>query len=135
MLDYALPEPSLARGIRDSTGKWVSNVLLISITFSLVKPPPAASSEIALRHQNGSDYVRAVRPAAWRYSLRLIGNRQLRRTRLQSLLTVNKPTLIKDISGAGALHPMSAAPAVSMSVRGRPRFPLRVLGNRIRESQ
>jgi hypothetical protein len=25
------------------------------------------------RHQNGSDYVRAVRPAAWRYSLRLIG--------------------------------------------------------------
>jgi tripartite-type tricarboxylate transporter receptor subunit TctC len=32
-----------------STGKWVSNVLLISITFSLVKPPPAASSEIALR--------------------------------------------------------------------------------------
>src|SRR5262249_52554415 len=43
---------------------------------------------------------------------------QLRRTRLQSLLTVNKPTLIKDISGAGALHPMSAAPAVSMSVQG-----------------
>jgi hypothetical protein len=60
---------------------------------------------------------------------------QLRRTRLQSLPTVNKPTLIKDISGAGALHPMSAAPAVSMSVRGRPRFPLRVLGNPIRESQ
>jgi hypothetical protein len=44
---------------------------------------------------------------------------QLRRTPLQSLLTVNKPTLIKDISGGGALHPMSAAPAVSMSVRGR----------------
>ena len=60
---------------------------------------------------------------------------QLRRTRLQSLLTVNEPTLIKDISGAGALHPMSAAPAVSISVQGRPRFPLRVLGNRIRESQ
>src|SRR5262249_24359900 len=38
-----------ARGIQGSTGKWVSNVLLISITFSLVKPPPAASSEIALR--------------------------------------------------------------------------------------
>ena len=38
-----------ARGIQASTGKWVSKVLLISITFSLVKPPPAASSEIALR--------------------------------------------------------------------------------------
>ena len=37
------------RGIQGSTGKWVSNVLLISITFSLVKPPLAASSEIALR--------------------------------------------------------------------------------------
>src|SRR5262249_38707480 len=36
-------------GIQGTTGKWVSNVLLISITFSLVKPPPAASSEIALR--------------------------------------------------------------------------------------
>ena len=35
--------------IQGSTGKWVSKVLLISITFSLVKPPPAASSEIALR--------------------------------------------------------------------------------------
>ena len=82
----------------------------------------------------GSDYVRAVRPAAWYYSLRLIGVGNFA-AQLQSLLTVNKPTLIKDISGAGALHPMSAAPAVSMSVRGRPRFPLRVLGNRIRESQ
>jgi len=81
-----------------------------------------------------SDYVRAVRPAAWRYLLRLIGVGNFA-AQLQSLLTVNKPTLIKDISGAGALHPMSAAPAVSMSVRGRPRFPLRVLGNRIRESQ
>jgi hypothetical protein len=38
-----------AQGVQGSTGKWVSNVLLISITFSLVKPPPAASSEIALR--------------------------------------------------------------------------------------
>jgi hypothetical protein len=38
-----------ARGIQGRTGKWVSNVLLISITFSLVKFPPAASSEIALR--------------------------------------------------------------------------------------
>jgi hypothetical protein len=38
-----------ARGIQGSTGKWVSNVSLISITFSLVNPPPAASSEIALR--------------------------------------------------------------------------------------
>src|SRR5215467_4075225 len=38
-----------ARGIQGSAGKWVSNVLLISTTFSLVKPPPAASSEIALR--------------------------------------------------------------------------------------
>jgi hypothetical protein len=38
-----------ALGIQGSTGKWVSNVLLISITFSLVNPPPAASSEIALR--------------------------------------------------------------------------------------
>src|SRR5262249_34108522 len=38
-------------------------------------------------------------------------------------------------SGAGALHPMSAAPAVSMSVRGRRRFPLRAPGSRIRESQ
>jgi hypothetical protein len=37
------------RGVQGSAGKWVSNVLLISITFSLVKPPPAASSEIALR--------------------------------------------------------------------------------------
>ena len=36
-------------GIQGTTGKWVSNVLLISITLSLVKPPPAASSEIALR--------------------------------------------------------------------------------------
>ena len=27
-------------GIQGTTGKWVSNVLLISITFSLVKPPP-----------------------------------------------------------------------------------------------
>ena len=36
-------------GIQDSTGKWVSNLLLISITFSPVKPPPAASSEIVLR--------------------------------------------------------------------------------------
>ena len=32
------------RGIQGSTGKWVS-----TITFSLVKPPPAASSEIAFR--------------------------------------------------------------------------------------
>src|SRR5215468_1028268 len=80
----------------------------------------------------GSDY--AVRLAAWRYSLRLIGagNFAARGCKARS---VNKPTLIKDISGAGALHPMSAAPAVSMSVRGRRRFPLRVLGNRIRESQ
>ena len=37
-----------ARGIQGWTGKWVSNVLLISITFSLVNLP-AASSEIALR--------------------------------------------------------------------------------------
>ncbi len=28
----------------------------------------------------------------------------------------NEPTLIKDISGAGALHPVFEAPAVSMSV-------------------
>ena len=38
-----------ALGIQGSTGKWVSNVVLISITFSLVNPPPAARSEIALR--------------------------------------------------------------------------------------
>jgi hypothetical protein len=37
------------RGVQGSAGKWVSNVLLISITFSPVKPPLAASSEIALR--------------------------------------------------------------------------------------
>src|SRR5262245_52379492 len=38
-----------ARGVQGSTGKWVSNALLISITFSLVKPPAPASAEIALR--------------------------------------------------------------------------------------
>ena len=40
--------PAEAQGFQGSTGKWVSNALLISITFSLVKPP-VASSEIALR--------------------------------------------------------------------------------------
>jgi hypothetical protein len=90
-------------------------------------PPNQTSEWLGLRSRSktGSLALFAAPHRGW----------QLRRTRLQSLLPVNKPTLIKDINGAGALHPMSAAPAVSMSVQGRPRFPLRVLGNRIRESQ
>ena len=36
-----------ARRIQGSTGKWVSNFLLISITFSPAKAPPAASSATA----------------------------------------------------------------------------------------
>jgi hypothetical protein len=38
--------PRAARVIQGSTGKWVSKLLLISITFSLVKPPPAARQMI-----------------------------------------------------------------------------------------
>jgi hypothetical protein len=70
-----------------------------------------------------------------RYPSRLVSGNKFAAGGCKPLVGVNRPTLVRDTSGAGALHPVFEAPAVSMSARGRRRFPLRAPGTQIRESQ